>query len=183
MERDIVEAGEQKLLRAHYDLLLLEISKLQQQIADNFSNIEKEIEILNSWTLQKNSKLQERISLFERKLEAFIREEGLKTVELPNGTLKLHKKPDKAEVTDIDLFLKHAKQELLTVIPEQVKPNINKIKSFIKLRKVIPEGITVIEGKEEFSYKLNNQKEENNDGNQTETGITDKSALEYRTAV
>ena len=145
------EAKEQKLLKAHYDLLLLEISKLQQQITDNFQQAEIEIQIINNWAFQKNSKLQDRISFYEKKLEAYIREEGLKTIEMPNGTLKLHKKPDKAEITDIDIFLQHAKQELVNIIPEQVKPDLNKIKSYIKLHKVIPEGVTVTEGKEEFS--------------------------------
>ena len=113
------EAGEQKLLKAHYDLILLEISKLQQHITDNFQQAELETQIINNWALQMNSKLQERITFYELKLEAYIREEGLKTIELPNGILKLHKKPDKAEITDIDIFLQHAKQELLTIVPEQ----------------------------------------------------------------
>ena len=177
------EAGEQKLLKAHYDLILLEISKLQQHITDNFQQAELETQIINNWALQMNSKLQERITFYELKLEAYIREEGLKTIELPNGILKLHKKPDKAEITDIDIFLQHAKQELLTIVPEQVKPNINKIKSYIKLHKVIPDGVTVTEGKEEFSYKLNNQKEENNYDDKTEAGIINQPTNDYRTAV
>ena len=176
------EAKEQKLLKAHYDLILLEISKLQQQITDNFQQSEIEIQIINNWALQKNSKLQERISFYELKLEAYIREEGLKTVDLPNGTLKLHKKPDKAEVTDIDIFLKHAKQELVNIIPEQVKPDLNKIKAYIKLHKAVPQGVTLTEGKTEFSYKLNNHKEETY-GNASETGTSTEQAIELRTAI
>ncbi len=177
------EAKELMLTKAHYDLVLLEISRLQQQITDNFNEVELEVKIINNWALQKNSQMQDRISFYEKKLEAFIREEGLKTIELPNGILKLHKKPDKAEVTDVEVFLTHAKQELVKLIPEQVKPDLNKIKAYIKLHRVIPNGVTVIEGREEFSYKLNNQMKEENNGNKTETGTTDQSADEYRAVI
>ena len=55
----------------------------------------------------------------------------------------MHKKPDKVEIEDIDLFLKKAKPEMLTVVPEQVKPDLNKIKNYIK-SKPVPPGIKVI---------------------------------------
>ncbi len=76
--------------------------------------------------------------------------------------LKMHKKPDQIEVEDLELFLKNARPEWLTVIPEQAKPNLVAIKNHIKTRP-IPKGVKVIEGEIEFSYKLNgveNGKEE-----------------------
>ena len=96
------------------------------------------------------------------KLEAYIRERGDKTISLANGTLKMHKKPDRIEVEDLELFLKNARPEWLTVIPEQAKPNLVAIKNHIKTRP-IPKGVKVVEGEIEFSYKLNgaeNGKEE-----------------------
>ena len=90
--------------------------------------------MINSFTLYKNHQLQERIRWFEMKLEAFIKERQEKTITLPNGTLKMHKKPDKIEIVNLEVFLKNARPEMLTVIPEQVKPDLNKIKAYIKTK-------------------------------------------------
>ena len=81
----------------------------------------------------------------------------------------MHKKPDRVEIEDIDLFLKKAKPEMLTIIPEQSKPNINAIKSYIKT-KPVPPGIKVIEGVAEFSYTLSKGELENAREKETGTG-------------
>src|SRR5674476_416749 len=164
------ESKEMYQTEAYYDLILLNIKNLQGQIANNFAEAEKEINLINNWTLSRNSVLNERAQVLERKLEAFIREQKVKTIELPNGTLKMHKKPDKIEIEDLGLFLKHARPEVLTIIPEQVKPDLGKIKAFIK-RKPVPEGIKIIEGKEEFSYKLRKEVEDGTEeiGSETES--------------
>ena len=83
-----------------------------------------------------------------------MREVCVKTLDLPNGTMKLHKKPDRVEITDINEFLASANVEILTIIPEQVKPDLNKIKSLIKRTGKAPVGTQLIEGVETFSYKL-----------------------------
>ncbi|MCX6170165.1 MAG: host-nuclease inhibitor Gam family protein [Ignavibacteriales bacterium] len=155
LEDLIKEAEEKEELRtqAFYDLLLLEISKLQDQIANNFYEAEKEIELINRFILSKNSTIQNKVDWLEKKLEAYIREKGEKTLEMPHGTLKMHKKPDRIEIADLDLFLKHAKKEMLSVIPEQIKPDLTKIKSFMKTN-FPPKGVKIIEGETEFSYKL-----------------------------
>ena len=158
------EEKEQAQTRAHFDLLLLEIAKLQEEISNNFSESEKEIEIIKWWALERNSKLQNRTQYYERRLEAFIREEGEKTIDLPHGVLKLHKKPDKVEVVDVPAFLKHAHIDLMRIVPEQIKPDLNKIKLYHKNSGRLPAGVDLIEGKDEFTYKLiNNGKDNNND--------------------
>jgi len=164
---------------AYYDLILLQIKTLQEQIAHNFSEAEKEINLINNWTLSRNTVLNERAQVLERKLEAFIRERQVKTIELPNGVLKMHKKADKIEIEDMEMFLKHARPEVLTIIPEQVKPDLSKIKAFIKSRPV-PAGVKVTPGTEAFSYKL--RKEVDNE-REEETGITVEPASKFRTAV
>ena len=126
------EEKEEKQTEAYYDLLLLQIKNFNHQIEKNFSEAEKECQIINNWALMKNAQLNERLTFLELKLEAFIKERGEKTIDLPNGILKFHKKPDKVEITDLGVFLKSAKPELLTVVPETVKPDLNKIKQFIK---------------------------------------------------
>lgn len=164
----IKEAEEKDELRtaAYYDLLLLEIGNLQDQIVDNFSEVEKEIELINRFVLSKNSILQNKIDWLSKKLEAYIKEKGEKTIDLPHGTLKMHKRQDKIEISDLDLFLKHAKKEMLSVIPEQLKPDLNKIKSLVKGR-FIPAGVKVIPGEIEFSYKI---KKDGENGRQEEIG-------------
>jgi len=161
IDQILKEAEENEALRtqAYYDLQLIEIRKLQQQIEKNFAEAETEVKIIQDWAIRKNAALHERLLFIERKLEAWIREQGLKTIDLPNGTLKMHKKPDKVEVADMEAFLKHAKPEMLSIIPEQVKPDINKIKAFIR-QNYTPAGVTVTEGKEEFTYKIKEIKED-----------------------
>ena len=90
----------------------------------------------------------------------------------------MHKKPDRVEIENLELFLKKAKSEMLTVIPEQVKPDMNKIKNYIKSR-LVPPGVKIIEGKEEFTYKLNGV----NDGGKEETGARSQQNNELRVVV
>ena len=148
------EEKEQKLSREFADLMLIEITQLEKQIQTNFEQAAREREIIKNWALSRNSSLASRIEFLSMKLESFIKETGEKTINLPNGILKNHKKPDRIEVDDLELFLKNARPEWLTVIPEQVKPNLVAIKNHIKTRPV-PKGVKVIEGEVEFSYKLN----------------------------
>ena len=164
-----IEAKEEEQTEASFDLMLLAIKKYQSEIEQNFQEAEKECTMIRNFVLSKNSQIQERIKWLERKLEAYIRERGDKTISLCNGTLKVHKKPDRVEVEDLELFLKNARPEWLTVIPEQLKPNLLAIKNHIKTRPT-PKGVKVIEGEIEFSYKLNNE-EENAREEETGTGI------------
>ena len=178
---DLLEKAEQKdemRTEAYFDLVLLQIKSLQEQIGINFKEAEKEVQHINTWVLQRNSILDERCKFLELKLEAFIRVKKLKTIELPNGTLKMHRKPPKIEIENLELFLKHARPEVLTIIPEQVKPDLNKLKAFIKT-KPVPEGVIVIEGKEEFSYKLRTEEENGKE----ETGSEIKSASNLRAVI
>lgn len=147
---------------AFFDLVLLEIKKLNDKIESNFRTAEQEAELINQWALKKNTVLNERKLFLEKKLEAYIREKGEKSISLCNGTLKMHKKQDRVEITDMELFLKHANKELLDIIPETVKASVAKIKQWIK-SKPVPKGVTIIQGKPEFSYTLNNGKENGED--------------------
>lgn len=165
------EEKEQKLSREFADLMLIEISQLEKQIQSNFEQAAREREIIKNWALTRNSSLASRIDFLSKKLEAFIKETGEKTINLPNGILKMHKRQDRIEVEDLDLFLKNARPEWLTVIPEQAKPNLVSIKNHIKTRP-IPKGVKVIEGEVEFSYKLNGVE----DGKE-EVGVGTKQAV------
>lgn len=152
-----VEHKEKTEQLAYYDLALIEIKELTKQIEVIFTQADKEAEIIKSWALSKASKLQDRVTFIEQKLESYIRAEELKTVSLPNGTLKLRKNPDKVEITDMDVFLSKANKDMLTIIPEQLKPDLNKIKTYIKMKGEIPAGVNIIAGEETFSIKLNKE--------------------------
>jgi len=173
------EAKEEQRTEAYYDLRLLQARELQEAIEVNFKTAEREVEIINQWALKKNMALHEQVGIINCKLEVYIPEKGLKTLEMPNGTLKLHKKPDKVEITNLKIFMKQAKPEMLTVIPEQIKPDITKIKAFIK-QNYTPAGVSFIEGKEEFSYKIKEVKE---DGRAEEAGARTERSEALRIAV
>lgn len=162
-----VEQKEEEQTESYFDLVLLQIKTLNKKIEKIFAEADKECELIKNFALMKNAQTLERVKVLERKLEAFIRERKEKTIELCNGTLKVHKKPDKIEISDLNLFLKSAKAELLTVVPETVKPDINAIKVYIK-KNFTPAGVTVVLGKEEFSYKLKENKEVTIDGRSQE---------------
>ena len=179
------EAKEITLHLAHVDLVLAEISNLEEQILKNFEQTEHEKKILDEWTIRKNSKLQDRISWMTMKLESFMKSQGdsVKTIDLPNGKLLRRKQPDKIEIADIDKFMLRADSQLLTVIPEMVKPNLKKIMAYYKRRLILPEGTKLIIGEEKFSIKLNNNDKEKDDGESSEIRTGDQPADSYKAVV
>ena len=83
-------------------------------------------------------------------------------------------------VENLELFISKANAELVSVIPEQIKPNLKNIKNFIKMTTKVPDGVRVIEGKEEFSYVI--KTEETNAG-EKEAGIRTEQTGELRAVV
>jgi hypothetical protein len=147
---------ENKNLDALMDLVLIEIRKLDEQIARNFRTSDEECKLIQDWALRRSAKLQDRINWLSTKLEAFIRERGCKTIDLPNGVLKIRKAQDRLEI-DLEEFLETTDPSLLTLVPAMYKPNLAGIKAMIKEHDVVPDGVTVIEGIDKFSFKLKNQ--------------------------
>ena len=148
------EVKENNEALAYYDLVVKEIARLESEIAEVTSNTNREIAIIKDWALQRNVKFFDRIEFLQQKLEAFIRSQDKKTIELPNGTLKLRQKPNKVEITDMELFMKSATKDMVIIKPEEIKPSLTNIKKWIKMTSKIPQGVTVIEGKTEFTLKL-----------------------------
>lgn len=142
--REIEQKDEDKT-EAYFDLLLSRIKNLTIQIQRKITEAEKECTLINNWAFMKNNQLTDKIRFLESQLEGFIRERKEKTIELPNGTLKFHKRPDRVEIDDLELFIKNAEEELLTIIPQKSVPNLNKIKAYIKT-KPLPLGVTLLSG-------------------------------------
>ena len=177
-----VEIKEEEQTEAYMDLLLLQIRSLNDQMENNFHQAEKEVELINKWVLNKNTIIQERITFIEKQLESFVKEKEVKTLDLAHGILKIRKQPDKAEVFDLEKFLNNANRDLVTVIPETIKPNLNAIKAFHKRTGgKLPEGCRWIEGEEKFSYVIKKEEEEN--AGEKEAGAGVEQAGSIRDAV
>ena len=164
------EEKEQKLNCEMADLMLLEIRNIQEEIQSTFEQAERERTIIKNWAITKNSKLASRIEWLEKRLEAFLKEEKVKTLELAFGTIRFRKQPDKIEIIDDEVFLNNATSSVLTIVPETAKADLNKIKAFIKRSGRVPKGCELIPGEIKFSYSINNHKEEIKNGTK-ETGI------------
>ncbi|WP_297844720.1 host-nuclease inhibitor Gam family protein [Ignavibacterium sp.] len=108
---------------------MVEIKKLEEQIEKNFDTAAQEIEIIETWALKRNEKLTKRIEWISRKLELYLKNENLKTLDLPNGIIRIRKQPDKRINVDEELFFRKATDDLLNIIPESVKPDLLKIKA------------------------------------------------------
>jgi hypothetical protein len=158
------EEKEQKLNRELADLMLLEIRNLHEEIERVFDQAEKERTIIKNWAITKNSKLTSRIEWISKKLELFLKEENVKTLELAFGSLRFRKQPDRVEILDNELFLDNATSNMLSIIPETAKADLNKIKAFIKRSGRTPKGCEIIAGELKFSYSINNHKEIEADG-------------------
>ncbi|KUG25930.1 hypothetical protein ASZ90_004235 [hydrocarbon metagenome] len=160
------EQKELQLTEAHYDLMILEIAKLEKEIGYNFQEAEKEVEIIRNWALNKNSRLNDKIEFLKTKLESFLRERNERTLDLPNGLIKIRKKPDRVEVKDMELFLQNARSEMLRLVPESYKPDINSIKKYIKMSGgKVPQGVEYLEGEESFTLTIKTKEVENGTAN------------------
>jgi hypothetical protein len=155
------EKKEEKLLQSHLDLILIEIRKLEEQIEKNFDTAAQEREIIKNWALERNAMLNARIEWLSRKLELFLKEENLKTLDLPNGIIRMRKQPERVIIVDEERFFKKATTSLLNIIPDTAKPDLLKIKAWIKRTGRVPEGVEVSTSDEKFSYTL---KKENGNG-------------------
>jgi len=160
-----VELKEDQQTEAYFDLLIAKVDHLEKKIATNFKSADEEVKIINDFVLTKNSRIQRQIDGIMSMLEAYIRDKNekdasIKTISLAHGSLKLHKKPDKVEITDLDLFLANANEAMLTMVPESVKPSIQKIKSYIKMSGRVPLGVTKSDGTDTFKLTINQPNKE-----------------------
>lgn len=151
--------------RTVMDFLLRELTTLEEKADRNYVIAQQEIAVINDWLIRKNAPIEERKSMIASRLEFVFRQDDVKTLDLAHGILKIRKLPDKVEITDLPEFLKSAPGECLSVIPEEVKPNLQKIKAFLKSHNTIP-GVEIQKGAEKFTY----QTQSRGYNAQTETG-------------
>lgn len=162
-----VESDEALRSEAALDLTLIEIKSLTDKIVATFAASEEETTFIQDFALRRAAKFQDRIDRLASKLETYARESGSKTITLPHGILKIRKKQDKVEISDLGAFLENATPLMLNTVPETAKPDIAGIKAWMKMAGgKLPAGVKLIPGGNEFSYKLN---EENTNGANSET--------------
>jgi len=160
------EEKEKKLEQAQLDLILIEIRKLEDQVENNFDTAAQEREIIKNWALERNEMLTSRIEWLSKKLESYLRDEKLKTLDLPNGIIRIRRQPDSVNIINQEDFFNHAGDQLLEIIPETARPSLLKIRAFIKKTGRIPKGVEVQPQNEKFSYTIkrnNNGKEKTGD--------------------
>ena len=160
---------EQQLNNASIDLILAEIKSLQKQITHNFEIAEEEKRIIDEWAIRRNSTLTDRKEFLEQKVKTYFIEQNVSTLDLPNGRIQKRKTPHKLEITDIGLFLENSSDEMLAIVPESRKPDLNKIKAYWKMSRKVPIGTRLVEPIEKITIKIkengdNDGKEENNIG-------------------
>ena len=156
------EEKDQRLMESHLDLILIEIRKFEEEIEKNFDTAAQEREIIKNWALERNSMFSSRIEWLTKRLERFLKEENLKTLDLPNGILRIRKQTDKVTIVDEEKFYKNATSAILNIIPESAKPDLLKIKAWIKKTGRVPAGVEVSASDEKFSYTI--KKENGNNG-------------------
>ena len=161
------EKRDKKLEQSLLDLILIEIRKLEDSIEKNFDTAAQEREIIKNWALERNSMLSSRIEWLSRKLELYLREEELKTLDLPNGIIRIRKQPEKISVIDEERFFNAATSNLLSIKPEVAVPDLLKIKAWIKRTGRVPDGVEVSTQEEKFSYTI-----KRNDNGKEKTGDT-----------
>ena len=175
------EEKEKELHLAHIDLMLSELRKLEVEIASNFSQSEEEKKIIDEWAISKNVKLQEKADRITSLLKLFMdgQSEDVRTIDLPNGKLTRRKGQDKIVIVDMEKFLQNAEKSMVSIQPEIVKPNLNKIKAYYKMTQKIPLGTELIEGEEKFNIKI--KEIEENGKKEVRAGA--KQTNEYRDVV
>ncbi len=177
------ENKEHELLYAHYDMITMEINRIQKEIEATFQQAEIEKKLIDEWVLAHNVKRQEPTEYLTTKIEAFMRDEAKKTLDLPHAVLKLHKRSNKAEVTDMDAFLANESADIVTVVPESIKQSLTGTKKIIKMSGgKIPQGVNVIPGKDELTISFKQKNGGLND-TETEAGNPIEPANQSRTAL
>ena len=158
-EAENAEAAQKE---AYYDLVLADVARLKNRIQEIFEQADAEKVIIEEFALRQSTKLQDRVDFLVKQLEGFLATKDQKTLEMPHGTLRFRKGQARVEVSDLALFLENATSQMLTVTPESAKPSISGIKSYLKMTSgKIPPGVKITEGKQEFSFKLREEKKNN----------------------
>ncbi|HAY33955.1 MAG TPA: hypothetical protein DCY06_07430 [Bacteroidetes bacterium] len=117
---------------------------------------EQSINMTENWYSKKENTITLTIEFLTRQMQNYLRQNNMKSLSLPNGSIGFRKQVDLIEVTDEDLFLENANPSLLKHTVETYAPDIKAIKEYIKQSGGdLPKGINLKSQDSKFYYKLN----------------------------
>jgi len=138
-----------------FSKFLYVIKMKEREITKVKATAEKLIQDIEAWTDKKISQHQGQIEFLSKQMENYLRQQQLKSLPLPSGTVGLRKQQPKILIIDEDKFYENADASILRRIPESFEPDLKAIKEKLKTTGEIPEGIEVTEQEAKFYYKLN----------------------------
>jgi hypothetical protein len=116
---------------------------------------EKLIDEIEQWRERKTQQHQGQIDFLSARMAGYLKQQQLKSLHLPSGTIGLRKQQSKIEIVDSDKFYESVPSELLRYVPESFEPDLKKIREHIKTTGEVLVGLDVIEQEPKFYYKLN----------------------------
>jgi len=125
--------------------ILYVIGKIQREMDDVKAVAQKQIDKARMFQDAECNKMQRTVDFLTARVHGFAMASGKRTVNLPNGKLKLIKKQDKLEVLDEAVVLKWIDDNNLTDTLIRTKHEINKaeVKKYFKSTGEIPDGLEV----------------------------------------
>lgn len=108
-----------------------------------------------SWFDKKSNTISSAIDFLTGQMRNYLKQNQLKTLSLPNGSIGFRKQPDVIIIQNEELFLENAQPQLLRHIEESYAPDIKAIKDYIKQSGGdLPKGIDLKPQESKFYYKL-----------------------------
>ncbi len=135
---------------------LFVIGRLNNEIQECQEMADRQIKKTESWLTDETQKREKIIQFLNNKLHAFIVGEDKKTINLPNGSLKMRSAQDKVEVLDFDQFKEFCNEQgrpdlIRTKVSED--PDKKQIKKYIKESGCIPDGCDLVKNPDKFTSK------------------------------
>ncbi|HEY5534913.1 MAG TPA: host-nuclease inhibitor Gam family protein [Ignavibacteria bacterium] len=152
IEADLAKTDSPEVVYAKF----LWVIKMKVQAIEKIkTTAEKLIQDIQDWQDRKSLQHQGQIDFLSGKMEGYLRQQQLKSLQLPSGVVGLRKQQPKIEIVDSDKFYENADESILRKIPESFEPNLKAIKEKLKETGEIPQGVDVIEQDSKFYFKFN----------------------------
>lgn len=136
------------------DQLLGALEKLDSQLVEVNKLADDEIALIENYRTAESARLEKQRSYIIWNLDSWMRTTGLKTERLIRGILKLRMGREQISITDPEAFQRAgAKLGLLRKIPESSEPDLNAIRTYLKVHPSLP-GVKAAPAEARFSYTL-----------------------------
>lgn len=136
------------------DKFLYVIRQKEKELQRCSALAEESIKRAQSWIDKKANTINSAIDFLSSQMRNYLKQNQLKSLSLPNGSIGFRKQQDTIEIIDETLFLTTANSELLRHIPEKFEADLKSIKDHIKKTSEIPAGVELKTKQDKFYYKL-----------------------------